>query len=61
MRKIDWKMLAIRCEWYMRQLFPLRYRATYTETGLANRRMKAVWWMWLGKCFRISETEETEA
>lgn len=39
-----------RVKWYIKQLFPLMYVATFKED--AKRRL-CIWRMWLGRCFDV--------
>lgn len=45
-------MSRSRLVWYLKQLFPLTYRTTYTEAGV---RHFTVWRMWLGRCFDVDD------
>lgn len=37
-----------RLKWYLKQIFPLTYVATFTE---GNQRRLCVWRMWMGRSF----------
>ena len=38
--------------WYLKQLLPLTYRTSYTESG---KKHFCVWNMWLGHCYNIED------
>ena len=42
-----------RLKWYLKQLFPLTYVATYSVSGKWRRRKLCVWNMWFGRCFNV--------
>lgn len=42
-----------RIAWHIKQLLPLTYRTTYTDAG-GTRRL-AVWRMWFGRCFDVTD------
>jgi len=42
-----------RLRWLARQLLPLTYRTTYGDE--AGRRHFAVWRMWFGRCFDVTD------
>jgi hypothetical protein len=41
-----------RIKWYIKQLFPLTYRTTYTQEG---KRHFTVWRMWMGRCYAVDD------
>ena len=40
--------------WYFKQLLPLTYRTTYTDTKTKERHF-TVWNMWFGRCYNIDD------
>ncbi len=36
--------------WYLKQLLPLTYWSTYSESG---KRKFTIWKMWFGRCYQI--------
>ena len=42
-----------RLKWYLKQLFPLTYVATYSVPGEWHRRKLCIWRMWFGRCFNV--------
>ncbi len=42
--------------WHIKQLLPLKYHTTYTDTA-TGQRMIAVWRMWLGRQFWVQRWE----
>jgi len=36
--------------WYLKQLFPLRYKSEYMENG---EKCLCIWRMWFGRCYNI--------
>ena len=40
--------------WYVKQLLPLTYWSTYTETATKQRRF-VIWRMWFGRCFDVKD------
>jgi hypothetical protein len=52
-----WQTIKRRAVWYIKQLFPLRYKSEYRED---DKPRLTIWRMWLGRCFSIESWELAE-